>query len=52
MNNNSKSSIKSVCYSVMHGNKSKTFIPAPGMIANFVSTRPILAEEAKKPECK
>lgn len=29
-------------------NYEKNSIPAPGMIANFVSTRPIFAEEAKK----
>lgn len=30
----------------------KNSIPAPGMIANFVSTRPIFAEEALKKKRK
>lgn len=33
---------------VIYGNKSKISLPAPGMIASFVSTRPILADEAGK----
>jgi len=47
INKKPKSSIKSTCYLGNHGNESKTFVPAPGVTANFVSARPILAEEAK-----